>query len=57
MVGRVLAQASHDREEILTADIDSALVETTRQHWRNLHRFTDYKRFSTDAHEEVAKKP
>jgi N-carbamoylputrescine amidase len=31
--GRILAQASHDKEEILTADIDPALVETTRQHW------------------------
>jgi N-carbamoylputrescine amidase len=31
--GRILAQASHDKEEILVADLDSALVETTRQHW------------------------
>jgi N-carbamoylputrescine amidase len=31
--GRVIAQASHDREEILVADLDSTLVETTRQHW------------------------
>ena len=31
--GRILAQASHGREEILTADLDSTLVETTRQHW------------------------
>jgi N-carbamoylputrescine amidase len=31
--GRILAQASHDREEILTATLDPALVETTRQHW------------------------
>jgi len=31
--GRVLAQASHEKEEILIADLDSALVETTRQHW------------------------
>jgi len=31
--GRILAQASHDKEEILTADLDSTLVETTRQHW------------------------
>jgi N-carbamoylputrescine amidase len=31
--GRILAQASHDKEEILTAELDSALVETTRQHW------------------------
>jgi N-carbamoylputrescine amidase len=31
--GRILAQASHDQEEILIADLDSTLVETTRQHW------------------------
>ena len=31
--GRILAQASPDREEILTADLDLSLVETTRQHW------------------------
>ena len=31
--GRVLAQASHDREEILTADLDPREVEITRQHW------------------------
>ena len=27
------AQASHDKEEILTADLDPALIEITRQHW------------------------
>jgi N-carbamoylputrescine amidase len=31
--GRILAQASHDKEEILTATLDPALIETTRQHW------------------------
>ena len=31
--GRILAQASHDKEEILIADLDPTLVETTRQHW------------------------
>ncbi|GAC1362247.1 MAG: carbon-nitrogen hydrolase [Acidobacteriaceae bacterium] len=31
--GRVLAQASHDKEEILTADLDLAEIEITRQHW------------------------
>jgi hypothetical protein len=29
-------------------------VETQRQHWRNLHRFTDYKRFSVSTEEQVA---
>jgi len=31
--GRILAKASHDKEEILYADLDSKEVETTRQHW------------------------
>ena len=31
--GRILAQASHTDEEILIADLDPTLVETTRQHW------------------------
>jgi N-carbamoylputrescine amidase len=31
--GRILAQASHNQEEIVTAALDPALVETTRQHW------------------------
>jgi N-carbamoylputrescine amidase len=31
--GRILAQASHDQEEILTATLDPAIIETTRQHW------------------------
>lgn len=29
-------------------------VETPRQHWRNTHRFTDYKRFSVDTKQQVA---
>jgi N-carbamoylputrescine amidase len=31
--GRILAQASHDKEEILYADLDAKEVEVTRQHW------------------------
>ena len=31
--GRILAQASYDREEILYADLDPKDVEITRQHW------------------------
>lgn len=31
--GRVIARASHDREEVLIVDCDPALIETTRQHW------------------------
>jgi len=31
-------------------------VETPRQHWRNLHRFTAYKKFSVSTEEQVIKK-
>ena len=31
--GRIVAQGSHDKEEILIADLDWKAVETTRQHW------------------------
>jgi hypothetical protein len=31
-------------------------VETPRQHWRNTHEFTNYKRFSVSAEEQVATK-
>jgi hypothetical protein len=31
-------------------------VETPRQHWRNTHRFTEYKRFSVSTEEQVASK-
>ena len=32
-------------------------VDTPRQHWRNLHRFTDYKRFNVNVQEEIGKLP
>jgi hypothetical protein len=31
-------------------------VETPRQHWRNLHQFTEYKRFSVSTEEKVTSK-
>jgi N-carbamoylputrescine amidase len=31
--GRILAKASHDKEEILYAELDPKEVEVTRQHW------------------------
>jgi hypothetical protein len=31
-------------------------VETPRQHWRNTHRFSDYKQFSVSTEEQVASK-
>jgi len=30
-------------------------VETPRQHWRNLHRFTEYKKFSVSTEQQVLK--
>ena len=32
-------------------------VETHRQHWRNTHRFTDYKKFSVSTEDKVIQKP
>jgi hypothetical protein len=37
-----------------TAEIEA---QTPRQRWRNRHRFTDYKRFSTDAKEDPRTQP
>ena len=34
----------------------SVEVETARQHWRNLHRFTEYKKFSVSTEEKVTTK-
>jgi N-carbamoylputrescine amidase len=31
--GRILAQASHDKEEILIGEIDRKLLEDTRRNW------------------------
>ncbi len=31
--GRILTKASHDKEEVLYADLDPKAIETTRQHW------------------------
>jgi len=31
--GRILAMASHDKEEIITATVDPALIEETRRNW------------------------
>ena len=38
---------------------ESAMIEvqTPRQHWRNLHKFSDYKRFSVNVQEEIGKLP
>ena len=38
----------------VSASID---VETPRQHWRNLHRFTEYQKFSTSVQSKIAENP
>lgn len=44
-------------ETIWVADSAVIEVDTPRQHWRNLHKFTDYKRFSVNVHEEIGQLP
>jgi hypothetical protein len=47
----------HDRKEQHWFPVVASVeVETPRQHWRNTHRFTDYKRFSVSTEEQVATK-
>ena len=49
----------HDPEESYWMPVSAVIdVETPRQHWRNIHRFTGYKRFkSTILVEGLEKKP
>lgn len=48
----------HDpAESVWIAESAVIDVETPRQHWRNLHRFTDYKRFNVNIHEEIGQLP
>jgi hypothetical protein len=44
-------------ESVWIAESATIEVETPRQHWRNLHRFSDYKRFNVNVHEEMGKLP
>ena len=44
-------------ESIWVAESATIEVQTPRQHWRNQHRFTDYKRFSVNVQEEMGKLP
>jgi N-carbamoylputrescine amidase len=48
--GRIIAQASHNKEEVLIADLDHKLIEVTRQHWPFLR---DRR---VDAYEGIAKR-
>jgi hypothetical protein len=44
-------------ETVWIADSAVIDVDTPRQHWRNLHKFSDYKRFNVNVHEELGKLP
>lgn len=48
----------HDpAQTIWVADSAVIDVDTPRQHWRNLHKFTDYKRFNVNVQQELGKLP
>jgi hypothetical protein len=48
----------HDPEESYWVPVSAVIdVETPRQHWRNVHRFTEYKRFRATIQVELGKKP
>jgi hypothetical protein len=48
----------HDpAESIWTAESAVIDLDTPRQHWRNLHHFTDYKRFNVNIHEKIGALP
>lgn len=43
-----------DPAEHWLPDMATVEAQTPRQHWRNIHRFTNYKRFTVDTKETVA---
>lgn len=48
----------HDPEEAYWLPISATIdVETPRQHWRNVHRFTGYRRFRATIQVEIETKP
>jgi hypothetical protein len=49
----------HDPEETYWMPVSATIdVETPRQHWRNVHRFTAYKRFTATIRiEDLGGKP
>ena len=50
--------AFHDPAETLwIAESAEIEVDTPRQHWRNQHKFSDYKRFNVNVQEEIGKLP
>jgi hypothetical protein len=46
----------HDPDESVWIPESAVIdVDTPRQHWRNLHKFSDYKRFNVNVQEEIGK--
>jgi hypothetical protein len=52
------AHTFHSPEETMWIPESAVIdVETPLQHWRNVHRFAEYKRFNVDVHEEIGQNP
>jgi len=49
-------QFSDSKEVYWFPDRATVEVETPRQHWRNVHQFTEYRKFSVSTEEKVARK-
>jgi hypothetical protein len=48
----------HDPEESYWVPVSAVIdVETPRQHWRNVHRFSEYKRFRATIQVELGNTP
>jgi hypothetical protein len=55
---RYVLHPFHDpAESIWVAESAEIEVDTPRQHWRNVHKFSDYKRFNVNVQEEIGKLP
>ena len=53
---RYAPHSFHDpAESIWVAESAEIEVDTPRQHWRNVHKFSDYKRFNVNVQEEIGK--
>jgi hypothetical protein len=48
----------HEQKETAWVPVSATIdVETPRQHWRNLHRFTAYERFDVNIRQEIGQSP
>jgi hypothetical protein len=45
----------NEKEESVWVPVSATIdLETPLQHWRNLHRFTAFKRFDVSVHQEIS---